>query len=149
MASVDETVREAILCYPLTCPNRFAVLHHIFCVIGNGYSWVDGEAVINDYGRPRVHWTSETSEIETELKATAPNVASLLEEHFRDLYASTAVVVAEVDTRMFDLTNTTGRGIYPQSDYAMLFNLPEDIKDDWREAADWMREYASNNGWTF
>jgi len=40
---LENTIRWAILEYPSICPNRGKVLHHMFFVIGNGYSWVNGQ----------------------------------------------------------------------------------------------------------
>jgi len=45
MASVEQTVRNDLLLWPSIHVNRFSVLHHLFCVIGNGYEWKDGELV--------------------------------------------------------------------------------------------------------
>jgi len=45
MASVEQIVRNDLLLWPSIHVNRFSVLHHLFCVIGNGYEWKDGELV--------------------------------------------------------------------------------------------------------
>ena len=45
MASVEQTVRNDLLLWPSILVNRFNVLHHLFCVIGNGFEWKDGELV--------------------------------------------------------------------------------------------------------
>ena len=45
MASVEQTVRNDLLLWPSIHVNRFSVLHHLFCVIGNGFEWKDGELV--------------------------------------------------------------------------------------------------------
>lgn len=45
MASVEQVVRNDLLLWPSIHVNRFSVLHHLFCVIGNGFEWKDGELV--------------------------------------------------------------------------------------------------------
>lgn len=45
MASVERVVRNDLLLWPSLLVNRFSVLHHLFCVIGNGFEWKDGELV--------------------------------------------------------------------------------------------------------
>ena len=45
MASVEQTVRNDLLLWPSIHVNRFSVLHHLFCVIGNGFEWKNGELV--------------------------------------------------------------------------------------------------------
>lgn len=44
MATVFQTIKQSIFHYPSGYPNKWAVLHHIFCVNGNGYDWKNGEA---------------------------------------------------------------------------------------------------------
>lgn len=43
--TVKDTVREALLKYPSIEVNSLDVYNHLFCAIGNGYDWVDGELV--------------------------------------------------------------------------------------------------------
>ena len=45
MASVEQTVRNDLLLWPSLQVNRFNVLHHLFCVIGNGFEWKNGELI--------------------------------------------------------------------------------------------------------
>lgn len=37
---------------------------------------------------------------------------------------------------------------YPESSYARLFSVPDDVKPDWAVAAEYMRREASKKGWT-
>lgn len=41
----EDTIRHTLYYYPQICPNRAHALHHMFCVIGNGYEWIKGELV--------------------------------------------------------------------------------------------------------
>ena len=43
--TLKETVRENLLNYPLLFKNALDVYDQLFCVIGNGYKWKDGELV--------------------------------------------------------------------------------------------------------
>lgn len=45
MASVKDTVRQALFAYPDIYPNPKRVLAHLFCSIGNNYEWKKGELV--------------------------------------------------------------------------------------------------------
>ena len=45
MASVEKTIKNELLLWPAINVNRLSVLHHLFCVIGNGFEWKDGELV--------------------------------------------------------------------------------------------------------
>ena len=43
--TVEQTVRQSLLMYPSVSRNRWDAYEHLFCVIGNGYDWKDGELV--------------------------------------------------------------------------------------------------------
>jgi hypothetical protein len=45
MAGVDETIEWKIRNYPRLFANRNQALHHLFCVLGNGWDWEGGELV--------------------------------------------------------------------------------------------------------
>ena len=43
--NVQDTVRDSLLEYPMLFCNALDVYNHLFCVIGNGYEWRDGELI--------------------------------------------------------------------------------------------------------
>lgn len=43
--NVKDTVRQSLLTYPNIHKNALDVYHHLFCSIGGGYEWKDGELV--------------------------------------------------------------------------------------------------------
>jgi len=43
--NVENTVRTTLLEYPRIFRNSLDVYNHLFCVIGNGYEWINGELV--------------------------------------------------------------------------------------------------------
>ena len=47
---VKKTLKLALINYPEIYPNALTVYDHWFCVIGNGYKWLDGELVEKDFG---------------------------------------------------------------------------------------------------
>jgi len=44
-ASVEETLEECFAHYPTLYRTRLNVADHLFCVIGNGYDWLDGAVI--------------------------------------------------------------------------------------------------------
>lgn len=44
---LEETIQQAFDLYPGLYRRREQVLNHLFCVIGNGYYWTDGELVLD------------------------------------------------------------------------------------------------------
>lgn len=155
MATVNDTVRHAITRYPSLFTSRIEVLHYLFCVIGNGHEWEKGE-IVNGNDDPTPVWTEETerarrTEFFTNLGMTAEDFAEIgqtTEMEDADI-ARLAEIVATVDTRMFDMDNYSRSYIYPQSDYALLMDIPEDVKPDWAEAAEEIKAWATAKGWEF
>ena len=47
---VEDTLRECLLNFPTIYANALSVYAHWFCVVGNGYEWVNGELVHPEYG---------------------------------------------------------------------------------------------------
>ena len=45
MATINDTVKLALLSYPTLFSSASDVLHHLFCVNGNGYYWENGELI--------------------------------------------------------------------------------------------------------
>jgi hypothetical protein len=43
--TLKNNIRESLLYYPSLFANSLEVMNHLFCVIGNGYEWKDGELV--------------------------------------------------------------------------------------------------------
>ena len=95
--------------------SRQKCLDHLFCVIGNGYDWVDGELVEND---------SDTKTLLSRWKLIKPIK-----------YAKPTETVSECGIIREDMYNRRSLNVpkwYPLSkNYSYLYNYPNDIKDDW------------------
>ena len=55
--TLKDTLRNTILLYP-NMYNALKVYNHLFCVIGNGYEWVDGE-LVDKSNEQRPIWRNE------------------------------------------------------------------------------------------
>ena len=149
MPSVDKFVRNNILTFPGIFTNRTAVLHHALCVIGNGYKWNKKGQLVEDFSRPVPLWSKETelAELEKDLVRYDEPLRELFGTEMRKLINETAKIVDEVDTRANERREI--EKFYPQSDYALLMNIPENVTPDWKAACDEMRELAIEAGWVF
>lgn len=160
MSSVDTTVRTVLQSAPDRYSNRTDVLHNALCVIGNGYSWVNGEAVSSEEFPPY--------SVEKHRKLIASQFTISDNEELQDLMKDIVDgIVAKVDTQAQEvLPNLEERvhlegtlrnlmsadveaDIYPQTDICLLMNIPDDVTADWREACDEMIAFASARGWKF
>lgn len=160
MASVIETVESCILNYPKLFPNALHVYNHLFCVIGNGYDWVDGELVTNDTS---MRYTTVENAIMGYLnhalieqwKEDGVAVRFLssfgkanddISKYIRHL---NGYVVKDVETILnykklaedFSIIENTyiGNGFnsfsfYPICEYSKIMQIPDDIKIDWLNA---------------
>lgn len=149
MANVNDTVREAILCYPILYSNAHDVLYSIFFINGNGYEWRNGEAVNIEHDvSPKAHWTPEEEREERNTTNYSSAMLAIIDDHVSKQIAKFSEIVATVDSRMLDMTADESRSsIYPQHEYALLTTMPKNVTDDWRAACEAMRPYAVQHGW--
>lgn len=156
--TVKETIRENLLNYPLLFNNALDVYNQLFCVIGNGYRWKDGELV-----------STSTNKV---VKTKAGAVLYQIKELFRDkMFWKTVKLVGlfktikikvrrtrmlvsrvcDVDKNINDFSIKEDEEMakhfkdykfcfYPLSEYSVICKLPDDIKPDWLEAAKKMHE---------
>lgn len=141
MATVDKTVRTAILCFPTLFKTRGDVLHHLFCIIGNGYRWHKGE-LVHMFPEDDQPWTAEN---QRKSFAHMGGHADILKEITEKRVKENQAVVDNIDAAVQDLTFT--RSIYPQETTAFLFNIPADVTPDWASAAEEAKTLATQAGW--
>ena len=154
MSSVDEFVRTSILTFPSMSKNRTEVLHNALCVVGSGHARDEDGPVVStdDETYPLWNEAAEMERIEAFLSENLPaELREMIRPEMTKNIAEYAKVVAEVDTRMH--LRTQVEHFYPQPAfapyYALLMNVPENVKPDWKAACDEMRELAIQAGWVF
>lgn len=148
MADVETTVRDGILRYPGLFSSRASVLHHILCVIGNGYEWVDGEAVAED--KNREVWTAEAEKADEGnawIYMRPKELQAALLAHLDTQIAEQQAIVDNVDALAAEWGDLDG--VYPQSDYALLMNIPGNLTPDWEAECHRMRQFVAQHGWNF
>lgn len=101
-------------------PTRKQCLNHLFCTIGNGYEWENGELVDHDHDELLKRWTispdleraqENKNRINFYINCTLPRM-KLMAERLHEKYEFW----------------------YPlDKDYSHLFHDPADMQDDWRE----------------
>ena len=159
MNTVDEVVRERILVYPALFSNRTEVLHTILCVAGSGYSWDENGCPSRTFedSRDTQEWSRENylGKLNAEYENFDSFVLDLLMESAKERADKYAAIVAEVDTRMHlrvtanDDSKDSALNFYPQFDYALLMNVPQNVTADWAEACEEIRAEAVSAGWVF
>ena len=105
--------------YPDLFPTRQHCLNHLFCTVGNGYEWKDGELVCEDF-------LSKRYEMKEEIVYAKSWHENLFETRRR----------IELDLARLDKNYKPNpkyfHNWYPlYREYAYLYNYPSNIKPDW------------------
>ena len=110
--------------------NRQKCLDQLFCTIGNGYSWVDGELVEDSL---------DTKTLLSRWKLAAPI------EHAEPTWG-----VSELGKMKEDILKRRGiedQKWYPLSkEYSYLYNYPDDIKPDWKALLEECKQMLIDDG---
>lgn len=118
---VEDTLQYMADFYPDIFPTRKHCLNHLFCVIGNGYEWVNGELVDDDSKyekRYKLRKPIKKAEFEREENWYQMN------EFYKTLYEldETVKIPMKYDFEWYPFSKK----------YSALFTYPENIKDDWK-----------------
>lgn len=100
-------------------PTRQSCLDHLFCVIGNGYEWVNGELVCEDHLSRRYEMKEEIIHAEA---------------WHEDLYKTHEKMELELAKKIpnYKPNLKYSHHWYPlHKEYSFLYNYPPDIKPDW------------------
>lgn len=118
---VEDTLQYMADFYPDIFPTRKHCLNHLFCVIGNGYEWINGELVDDDSKykkRYKLIKPIKKAEFEREENWYQMN------KFYKTLYEldETEKIPMKYDFEWYPLSKK----------YSALFTYPENIKDDWK-----------------
>ncbi len=140
-----ETTKNLMMdAYPSLFPEEADALHHLFFVLGNGYDWVGGELTEN-YSDP-TGVSPTPAEIIEECKIRRREFLKRTQKQFGDLGGASEYLEKELriietspaEQRQHELRRRKldyRRKMYPICEYSRILHLPEDIKEDWLEAA--------------
>ena len=110
--------------------SRQKCLDQLFCTIGNGYSWVDGELVEDSL---------DTKTLLSRWKLATPI------EHAEPTWG-----VSELGKMKEDILKRRGikdQKWYPLSkEYSYLYNYPDDIKPDWKALLEECKQMLIDDG---
>ena len=115
----EDTLQYMADFYPDIFPTRKHALNHLFCVIGNGFKWINGELVDFD-DKYTKRYTLATSIVKAEFK----NEDNWYEQHefWKSFYKETdRMIPIQYDFSWYPLSKK----------FSYLFNYPDDIAPDW------------------
>lgn len=108
-------------------PTRKHALNHLFCVIGNGYEWVNGELVDREdiYSkRYKLRKAVKKAEFQQEKYWTQMSQLYNIMDHQNSICGKIVV------------TNKYNFQWYPLSRSSYLYTIPDNIKPDWLQVRD-------------
>lgn len=132
--TLEETIQEMYNKYPILFQERRDCLNHLFCVIGNGYEWENGELISCD--RKIYKYNSYKDEYEfdyidnTPVKLKGGNKATQ------------TIKSIEYDMIYKDCKFEW----YPICEYSKIVDFPSNIKQDWLDGINETRELLMNDG---
>ena len=162
--NVQDTIYFKLAAYASITPNRAAALNHLFCTIGNGYEWKNGQ-LVDTVKYPRKVKTLEQKiaitleqqrkadeEFEREYAHFFDTENPAIEEEIDDEESEEEESVREFDElRAIVAEASKWRGVIPDdiearmldtkfndwyalSEYSAMMNIPKNIQEDWLDA---------------
>ena len=129
--------------YPDLFQTRKQCLDHLFCVVGNGYEWHNGELV--HYDCVNETWDNEfIYELDENGKSKEPM-------KFDEWFEATTKILKEM-LEIFPNDDNIKNSIekyqwYPLSKkYSYLYNYPKDIKKDWLKGIEETKQLLKEDG---
>lgn len=120
--------------YPELFPTRKHALNQLFCVLGNGMEWVNGE-LVDKYSK----YEKRYKLIQPIQKAEFPNEESWEQQHkfFAELYEGEEnKIPMEYQFEWYPLCKR----------FSKLYDYPDDIKPDWKELLEECKEMLRRDG---
>lgn len=164
--NLEETIQSCFDNYPTLYQTREQVLNQLFCVIGNGYEWINGELVNDNDKKPinnLYNGKAKQYNIITkgkyrkmlfdEIKSDKENykiLTDILKEKGKTLEDKFLTPKSDDNELQFKID----KSIYPLCiEYSKMFNYPNDIKEDWlngiRETYEYIIFHIDENSDTF
>ena len=129
--------------YPNLFQTRKQCLDYLFCVVGNGYEWHNGELV--HYDCVNETWDNEfIYELDENGKSKEPM-------KFDEWFEATTKILKEM-LEIFPNDDNIKNSIekyqwYPLSKkYSYLYNYPKDIKEDWLKGIEETKQLLKEDG---
>lgn len=146
--TVETTLQDMYNNYPTLFSNRQECYNHLFCTNGNGYVWKWGQIVEDVYGlkdMEEIHVDDYKNPKTREAKQTEENI-KMKQDMDRDIHNCLRDCDIEDGHEDPGEYNPNKHHWYPLCKYALILNIPDDIKPDWKRAVDECIELLKKDG---
>ena len=129
---------------PRLFPTRQKALNHLFCVIGNGYEWVNGELVYED--------DEPYCENEPDIISKSPMTDEEFEVYHQKWIEETVELKCSINPKVtreeaLRVTLENCHKWYPLSkEFSHIYNLPDNIIPEWKALAEECKEMLRKDG---
>lgn len=152
---MNEIVKQLLLANPETHQNRTDVLINVLCVTGSGYYWDENGEIATKQELPLWTITQPYERFARLLEHEDGNpdteyLMELMMPAIQERVSQAVSVLVDIDARVLEMGEPTHE-VYPQSTFGghIIFELPENITPEWREACDELQSILIKNGWVF
>ena len=145
--------------FPKLFPVRQRALNHLFCVIGNGYSWHKGEIVSDN---ELFIWDNKIErfiidpdyeiDAESDIISTPPKTE---EEYMKDM-EERHMFLAEIkhgvcpetsiEDHYKDLENNFRKWYLLSKKYSLIYEVPDDVTPEWKALVEECKELLRKDG---
>lgn len=140
--SVKATVRRMLIQYPSLYESKSDCFSHLFLTLGGGYDWIGGclvDPVQDRQGNDEPRWADESGDPgRHDLDIKSHELIEVYMRQSRILHAKRENMLVrfalENFDAMFEQSVTLTSPYLWAGEYTPLFNMPDDVQEDWREA---------------
>lgn len=143
--TIKDTIKSMIIMYPMLFPTKLSVYNHLFLTNGNGYRWENGELIsLDDEENCSIEDGLEAlfnDELQYDLLEGYLNITTDTEDiinYFKRRnkekleFVKVIINCKKIINEQLYITNK--EKLYPLCKYTAILNIPDNIKEDWKEA---------------
>ena len=143
--TVKDTLKSMIITCPRIFPTKLSVYNHLFLTNGNGYRWENGELIseddeencsIEDGLEALFNDELQYVFLEDYLEATtdSEDIINYVKRRNKEKLELTKIIVNYNKIIDGNLYITNEEELYPLCKYSKILNIPDDVKEDWKDA---------------
>lgn len=143
--TIEDAIKSMIIMYPGLFSTKLSAYNHLFLANGNGYRWKNGELIckddkencsIEDGLENLFNDKLQYSFLESYLDMTtdSEDIINYLKQINKEKLELVKIIVNYEKIINEKLYFTNKEELYPLCKYSKILNIPDDIKDDWKDA---------------
>ena len=143
--TVKDTIKSMITMHPRLFSTKLSVYDHLFLTNGNGYKWENGQLIskddeencsIDDGLEALFNDELQYDFLEDYLNVTtdSEDIINYFKRRNKEKLELVKVIINYEKIINEKLYITNDVVLYPLCEYAKILNIPNDIKDDWKDA---------------